>query len=173
MDNFWFGITGSSEDAFLSGFKSIPDGTHLISEIKAVEFLKPLEKRPLFEVKWKVLSDCEFKNRFIFQKIRCFDEDESKSIRNRNILLLLFKLTNIAAPDGQPTNQDLSNLQGCVLNIKVGLLKADDGKEYNFIREIHPADYVPEKPSGMSHVDSAFSRNERPAGLPDDGIPFL
>lgn len=168
MTEFWENITGSEQDAFAPNFTAIPEGTHAVAEIKVVEFLQPQDKRPMYEVKWKIVGG-DFKNRMIFQKIRCFDEDESKAIRQRNILMLLFKTANVPIPAGQPLNHDLAHFQGRICNIKIGLMKADDGKEYNFVREIHSADYVP-----VSPVDSAFSRNaSRPMGLPDDGIPFL
>jgi len=107
MNDFWSGIEGTSECAFAS-FNAIPDGTHAVAEIKVVEFMQPEGKRPHFEVKWKVV-DGEFKNRMIYQKIRCFDENEEKAIRQRNILLLLFKLANVPVSEGQPTNQDLAH----------------------------------------------------------------
>lgn len=176
MNNFWAGIEGTEEAAF-QGFAAIPDNTHVVAEIKVVEYVQPQDREPLFECKWKVI-DGDFKNKHIFQKIRCFDADESKAVKHKNILMLLFKTANVPVPQGAPTINDLALFQGRICNLKIGMMKGSDGKEYNFVRELHAADYTPQ-PTAHAHaaspVDSAFSRNEArqaQVGIPDDGLPF-
>ena len=166
--DFWANIDGAPEHAYTSSFKPIPDGTVAVAEIKSAEYMQPEGKTPYYEFTWRIVSE-EFKGRMLFQKVRCFEEDEAKSTRARNLLLLLFKLANVSVPSGMPGNADVAHFQGRILKIQIKYKKFDD-RDVNWVSEVYPSDFVPEP---VAHIESAMSRNSRVAPAPNDAdIPF-
>jgi len=182
-------ITGSEKDAFIQDFTTIPEGTMAIGVIKSCTVEEKAETQysdatKFINVIYK-LADGDFKNREVTQKIKVYDGKPEAIHRNLNMLKLLMTLCGYdPSHDGEPTNEDLANLHGKVLGLKIGewSMPRADGSigEGNFVRELHPsAGFVCE--TGIktevvhtrSAVETAFSRNPRGVDpVLDDGIPF-
>lgn len=190
-------ITGSEKDAFLPDFTVIPEGTMALGMVKSCQVIdaqptqfKDAEK--YIEVVYK-LVDGEFKNQEVTHKIKVFQGKPEAIHRNLNMLKLLMMLCSFKPTHkGEPTNDDLRQLQGKVVGIKIGewSMPRDDGAiaEGNFVREVHPSTGfvcetgvkaevrhapVPPPQAQSTGVESAFSRN--PAGMAaqlDDDVPF-
>jgi hypothetical protein len=181
-------ITGSEKDAFIPDFTLIPEGTMAIGVIKSCtvenkEATQYSEANKFIQVVYK-LADGEFKNREVTQKIKVFDGKPEAIHRSLNMLKLLMMLCNYQPThSNEPTNQDLANLHGKVIGLKIGewSMPRADGSigEGNFIREIHtPAGFKcetgvkAEVTHSRSSVDSAFSRNSTVKDDLDTDLPF-
>ena len=181
-------ITGSEKDAFIQDFTIIPEGTMAIGVIKSCTVedkaaTQYSEATKFIQVIYK-LADGEFKNREVTQKIKVFDGKPEAIHRSLNMLKLLMTLCSYQ-PDHsrEPTNQDLANLHGKVLGLKIGdwSMPREDGTigEGNFIRELHPATgfkcetgVKAEITHTRSSVESAFSRNQPVKDSLLDDVPF-
>lgn len=184
MSNFWELSdkslpTGTLEASRVGSFKLIPDGTTAIALIKDFIFD---EQVPVYRLTWQI-TDGEFKNRLVFQKIKCFDQKESIRDRELNMLKRIYDLTNHKPTHKDaPTTLDLMPMKGKVLGIKIGewsMIKEDGTlAEGNNVQEVHRVDATFKVETGVrteSHnVPSAGARNSRVPEVPDDGsdIPF-
>jgi hypothetical protein len=193
MTSFWLSgtgmqITGKPEDAFISDFSIIPDGTVATAMLKKIvtvtkdnQYTATTEK--YYEATWKIL-DGEFKNREVTQKIKCFNGKPEQIDRNLNMLKLLmilceFKPTHSNAPD----DLDMMPMIGkqVVIKIREWSMPKNDGGiiEGNFVSELHKiGDIEPmvgvkkeviSKPT--RGVESALTRNPKMIDLNDD-LPF-
>lgn len=182
-------ITGALEDARVPEFSIIPNNTTAFAQIKSFDLIRATDYQgnpeQFYQITWKIAKD-KFKGREVVQKIKAFADTPEKIDRALNMLKLImnvcgFKLSH----DNAPTEQDLSQMQGKVLGIKIKEWSAPkkDGSgfiEGNFVSEVYPAsDFVAEtgiKLSPKSIVDSAFSRQatlSATAQFKDDSpIPF-
>lgn len=172
---------GDAESAHLTNFSVIPDGTQAPAMIKDFAHEKT-ELGEFYKVTYKI-CDGEFKNRVVFQKIKCFDPKKETSDRAISMLKRIYDLTSHKPThSGAPTTEDLAPMKGMIIGIRIGewSLIRDDGTlaQGNHITEVHKADSEFETITGVkmeSHaVPSALSRNSRLPGLPDDSseIPF-
>jgi hypothetical protein len=186
-------IDGSAENSHVAFFPTIPDGTTAPGMIKSAE-MKEFDGNQFFQVTYK-LMDGEFKGREVRQKLKCFDFDDKRRDRAKNMLMRLFKLSNLKlAHKNIPTDKDLLPLQGKILGIKIQEW-FDDNKEGNYVSEVYvvDADFIIETGKKAEHtfttgtvthqniandLDSALSRhNERGselgAPLKDDSLADL
>lgn len=198
MSGFWTSptgetITGDPSVAFIKEFSVIPEGTMAIAAIHAAimvskEATQYSEIDKYIDITYK-LMDGDFKGREIHQKIKVFFGKPEAIARNLNMLKLVMDLCKFKPThNGEPTNEDLRNLVGKVVGIKIGewsAPKKDGGiMEGNFVREVHPsagfkcetgvkAEVVHSRPN----LDSAFSRNatagtDLGTGSLNDDLPF-
>ncbi len=194
MSNFWTSpsgspITGSPDSAFLKDFTTIPEGTMALGTIKSFEVVtkaanKYTPEQKHIEVKYK-LTQGDFKNREVTQKIKVFDGKPEQIERNLNMLKLIMDLCGYTPLHGnEPSNQELAAMNGRVLGIKIGewSMPKEDGSgvmEGNMIREVHSSagfecetGVKSEVVHSRSAVDTAFSRNQPKTDSLDDDIPF-
>ena len=182
-------ITGRAEDAFISDFEIIPNGTQASASIKSFNLVEKENKYTgandkFFNVNFKIL-DGQFKSREVGMKIKCFSGKPEQIDRNLNMLRLImqlcdFKLTH----DGEPTDIELGYMAGKIVSIKIKeweMPKADGSGviQGNFVSEVHASGAIPtetgikavveHKPT--SSVESAFSRNASMPVLEAD-LPF-
>jgi hypothetical protein len=151
MTGFWqteLGMAdGNPDNAFTQDFGLIPDGTKAFARIEDFSVIqKPSSAygaaSKIYEVKW-VIAQGDYVGRIIFQKIRCFDEDEKKRFKALNMLRLIMNLSDVPAPNVAPDNYFLSQMVGKVLGIKIkeySMPKSDGSgglNEGNFISEVH------------------------------------
>lgn len=165
-------IDGSAESSHVQQFKVIPDNTRAIVSIKDVQ-LRNIQGDEFYQATYKII-DGDFKGEEVRHKIKAFDNDKKKRDREVNMLMRLFRLCG-KQPVGNtaPGNDDLAQLKGSVIGIKIQEWFFD-GKEGNWVSEIHPSDgYVSETGKKAEHdLSSAFSRNEaRNSGI-DNDVPF-
>ncbi len=184
-------ITGSPEAAFVPDFSVIPDGTKAFAKIKNFELTEQpatpyLEAQKFYQLTW-TLTQGEFKNRQVTQKIKCFAGTPSSIDRNLNMLKRIMDLCNFKPMHNEaPRTVDLQSMVGTVLGIKIREWSQPkkDGSgvmEGNFVSEVHPvANFEEEvghklepKEVFASPLETAFSRNAtRSAELDDSDIPF-
>lgn len=174
--------TGDASAAHTASFGIIPDGTQAPAIIKDF-VLDESGKLPVFKITWRI-TDGDFKNRLVFQKIQAFDEKESKKDKAIEMMMRVYKLCDHKPTHANtPTNSDLSPMQGKTLGIKIqewSMVRSDGTlSEGNWVSEVHKVDAEFQTVTGVksvqtgrpSTVESAFSRN---ASLPvdDTDIPF-
>src|ERR1051326_7534496 len=137
--------SGESKDAFSGNFGIIPDGTTALASIQKF-ILDESGKFPIFNITWKIV-DGDYKGRVVFQKIHAFDEKPSKSDRAKNMLMLIFKLVDYKpSHDNVPNNDDLCPMQGKILGIKIQEYCTNDGKQGNYVSEVHPTkDFIQQR----------------------------
>ena len=180
MQDFWKSdigaITGNNEEAFAKTFRLIPDGTLAIGKIAAFTNSNNFGK-PCLNIRWEIV-DGEFKGSSVFQKIFVFDDDQKKRHRALNMFALLYKLFAITIKGGSPSDDDLKLFLGKHAGIKIQETEPnDEGKQYNWVSEVHPATGF-SCVTGVSvapdvRLDSAFKRNEKTTKIEDDSdIPF-
>jgi len=129
-------ITGNAKDAFTPSFAVIPDGTKAVAMIDDVA-IKDYNGQYI-EISWK-LTTGEYSQRLLFQKIKVFDDDSKKRTRALNMLMLLYKLAGLQPPQSQPTEHDLKEFIGKHAGIMIQEWEYD-GKNGNWISEVHPVD---------------------------------
>ena len=104
MSNFWESelgtISGTPEDAFGNAIDPIPDGTFAPSKIIAFEN-KEFMGTQYLQVHW-VITEGEYTNRHVFQKIHVFDADPKKRHRALNILKLMYQMFHVKPLDTNP-----------------------------------------------------------------------
>jgi hypothetical protein len=178
-------ITGSEENSFTSNFRSLPDNTQAVAMIKSFKENEYLGDK-FYQIIWKLL-DGDFANSEVKQSIRVFDADDYKAQTALNMMFRIFKLCNHTKEyTNPPTNEDLAELRGCILSIKIGNGIIGD-RDTTWVREVWKegeietctgeTKIVTSAPSQTSHdrepMDSALSRNaQAKQSAPDDDIPF-
>lgn len=171
-------ITGKAEDAFMAT-GSIPDNTTAIARI--LEFKNDSYNGVnTFKIDW-LLIEGQFKGWHVFQKIKAFDADSKKRHTALNMLALIYKMFNIQMPQDKPSDENLKQFQGKTAGIKINEMVADNGKSYNFVTQIHPAEgfvsltgerKIIAQKTVDNNLDSAFSRNREQQNVTNDDIPF-
>jgi hypothetical protein len=192
--SFWksqtgIAIDGSAKNAHIAQFENIPNGTMAPAMIERAE-LSEYNGTDFYQISYKLI-DGDFKNRKVRQKIKCFDTKPATRDRGVNMLMRLYSLCDVKpSGDNAPTNDEMAVFQGKLIGVRIDEWFSDDGKEGNYISELHALDehFVIEtgvkkeiKPL-KNHTDyqsytdliddSALSRNKiQPTNL-DDDIPF-
>lgn len=177
-------IDGSAEHSHVGSFQVIPNNTTAPGQIVSAKLVMFNDGNQVYQVSYK-LVDGDFKGCIVRQKIDCFSHESKKRDRAVNMLMRLFKLCDFKPlHSGEPTGQDLLNLQNKIIGLKIQEWSQDD-KEGNWISEIHKvdSDFVIETGKKQEHaytsvaaaantLDSAFSRNSAPKEVDMDDIPF-
>jgi len=180
-------ITGSPDAAFVKDFEIIPNNTMALAKIKSFEVVEEQNQykgpQKYIKVIYKI-TDGDFINREVIQKIKPFDGEPKQIDRNLNMLRLIMELCSYKPEhSNEPTNADLMRMNGKALGIKIrewSMPKKEGGlMEGNFVSEVHPpAGFVSQ--TGVrservysSPVDSALNRNSqaRVDSLEED-LPF-
>lgn len=190
MVSFWTSGTGEMptglpQDAFVSDFSIIPEGTSASAMIKSFTIVEKENKYSgttdkFYNVVYRLL-DGNFKSREVTQKIKCFDGKPEQIQRALNMLKLVMQLCDFKpSHNNAPGDIELITMVNKVVSIKIGewsMPKADGGIiEGNFVREVHASGAIVTETGVKAEVvhrptDSALQRN---ATLPelDDGLPF-
>ncbi len=193
--NFWesksgMPITGSKDLAYLKDFENIPNNTMALAKIESFKLHEEIRQFDGMEIKeyrivWK-LTDGEFKNREVIQKIKPFDANSASADRALNMMKLVMDLCKYVPTHSlAPTDQDLLLMKGQELGIKIGEWKMpkQDGSGFmtgNNVKEVHAksgfecATGESLKEEKRSPPESALTRNKRGVDTSDlnDDIPF-
>jgi hypothetical protein len=166
-------IDGSAENAHVGSLTPIPNDTTAPVSIKSID-LKNFNGDEFYQAVYRIIEG-DYKGRDVRHNIKCFQADKSKRDREVNMLMRLYKVCGKTPPeDHAPDNDELLPLRGSVIGVKIQEWFFD-GKEGNWISEIHPVDDKFKTETGIKAVhdlSSAFSRNEsRKSGI-DDDVPF-
>jgi hypothetical protein len=188
MSNFWSlsngeKPNGSAESSHVSDFSVIPDGTTAHAAIKDFVLVETSHAgTPLYEVTYRI-TEGDYKNREVRQKIKCFDPKPNIADRALNMLKRMYDLcSHKQSHTDAPNTQDLKPMVGKVLGIKIsefiGVKQDGTPSNGNYISEVHAADKDFQVANGtklevyISPVDSALSRNAGADYIPKDDIPF-
>jgi len=128
-------LTGSDEDSFAGGFGVIPNNTTARALLKKIE-IEDYNGESFIQCTWKIIEG-NFKDQVTRQKIHVYDPKPAKADRARNMLVRLYKIANTPLPITAPTDRDLAVLQGKIVGIRVLEYWTDDGKNGNWVSEIH------------------------------------
>ncbi len=195
MTNFWKSgtgaeVTGDPKKAFLPDFSIIPDNTYALAKIEIFEFVSKVSTydqsvQQYYEITWKI-TDGDFINRVVSQKIKVFDGKPEAIDRNLNMMKLIMDLCNFKPKHADaPNTNDLMPMVGKILGIKIreysvpkkdgtGMLTGNNVSEVHPTTGFKPATGVKlEVVHTANGVDSALTRNPRGAdNLAIDDIPF-
>ena len=131
-------LTGNADDAFAGSFSIIPDGTTATAQIKLFE-PKEYDGDKFYQITWKIVSDA-FKGQEVRQKMATFDVKPEKAQRALNMMMSIYKLCGHSpSHNNAPSLDDLKPMLGKVFGIKIQEW-ALNGKEGNFVSEVHAAD---------------------------------
>lgn len=165
-------IDGSVENSHVQQFKVIPDNTRAVVSIKDV-VLKNIQGDEFYQATYKII-DGDFKGEEVRHKIKAFDHDTKKRDREVNMFMRLFKLCGKQVTGNTaPGSEELAQLKGCVIGIRIQEWFFD-GKEGNWVSEIHPSDGFVSEAGKKAERDlsTAFSRNPRTDSGLDNDVPF-
>lgn len=193
MSGFWDSevgaITGKPEDAFAKTFTTIPDNTAALAKIEkfsvAVFNDKSLNAgETYFSIDWKI-TEGDFKNAMVNQKLRVCELDKQKRHRALNMLALLYQTFGVKRThENMPDDKDLMKFQGMIAGIRIRETEPNqEGKTFNWVSEVHKKEgFVSETGTKLvvTHTNkdagSAFDRNPRGTadnfGAVEDDIPF-
>lgn len=171
-------VTGNSADAFAKSFKQIPDNTTAIAKIIAFVNSEHNGYKYL-NIDW-LITDGDFKGQKVSQKIKVFDMDPKVRHRSLNMLKLIYQMFHVKPlHNNPPSDQDLSVFLGKFAGINIRETEPNDqGKQYNWVSEIHSAEGFKCETGTrieVTHkgVDSALTRySHAKVDVLDDEIPF-
>ena len=193
MSGFWESelgsVSGTAEDAYAKTFRQIPDGTLALAKI-AKYSIDEYNKVRYFKIDWE-LTDGDFRGQHVFQKIKAIDADQNDKdpakTRHRalNMMKLLYNMYDMKPVSaGMPDDRELARFHSKIAGIKIQLTEPNDqGKQYNWVSEIHPSTGFESETGVKTEVtytpslDSAFSRDKarRDAAAKDEldsDVPF-
>jgi hypothetical protein len=186
-------ITGTPEHSFVFEKEEaptviVPNNTTALAKIinfaiKETSYNGKTER--FYQITWNLESG-EFKDCFVKQKIKCFDNSLTVVDRALNMLKLVMDLCNFKPEhSGEPTNSDLLKMKNKILGIKIRehVYTKSDGSLgcSNWVSEVHPAaNFVTETGIKIEHkpidipYQSALSRNNKTSNPidVDDDLPF-
>lgn len=146
--NFWQSeigsVTGDADDAFIKDFTVIPDGTMALGKIMSFHKAEDKMKNAVYEIVW-LLTDGDFKNRQVTQKIKAFDTDPKVRHRALNMLKLIYLMYKVKpGHTNEPSDIELKAFVNkfAGLRIREWSIEKQDGSgimEGNFIAEVHPS----------------------------------
>ena len=187
MSNLWIMSSGSApsgtaEAAHVQAMTMIADGTTAPATLKKAELVVFDDGGKTLQFTYKILEG-DYAGYETRQKINVFEKEPKKRDRALNMLLRLHTLCgSMPMYTTEPTTQDLAPLVGKQLGIVIRQW-FKDGKEGNYISEIHPLDSefktvtgvvrVAQEPKSQG-VDSALTRHGRTAAAEfvDSDLPF-
>lgn len=126
-----------------SGFDPLPLDYYLtmLEEVKINEY----QGDRTIQLKARIVGE-KYKNRVLFLKLKCFDNDDKKRDRAINLLVKLYNSVGVKLPDSEPNDIQLSKLTDKPLQIKVDVFNftTSEGKqvEGNFIVNFETKAYV-------------------------------
>jgi len=156
----------------------IPNDTNCIATIENAQIETNRDNLQYINIRWSVLSPSEYKNRKVFQKLWCLDDDpraKDAAVKKDKAKKMLFVIDSNAGgkmfSSGKPmTDNLLATLNGKQMQIRVMTyeLQGDNGKiTGNWISSISPKGGVVEA------VKRAVTPKQAPAQIADDeDVPF-
>lgn len=189
--SFWLSSTGETikgqpEKAFTPEVVNIviPNNTlaraKIVSFVLVEEFNQQYYDAPYYEITWELI-DGDFVNAQVKQKIKAFEREPKTKDRALEMLMLLYRIANMAPPQSAPTAFDLLPFLGKVFGIKVKEWQRN-GNEGNFVGEVHLPDNSFKTKTGVKLAPKAeakqplyadnFSSYETIADKKEKDIPF-
>jgi hypothetical protein len=181
MSNFWdlsdgddIVKTGGKFETGGGSIEPIPDKTDVVAVIDEARIEKNQQGLQYIALRWNIVSPADYKSRKVFQKLWVFDDDpQAKNpVQKRDkAKKMLFAIdTNaggrLKASDKAPSDEVLqSTLTNKPMNIKVMLMKRDDGTGMNWISSVAPR-------SGGAATLTAAAAPKAAAVEIDDEVPF-
>ena len=178
MSNFW--ELSDGDDVVKTGgkfevgggnnFEPIPNNTNCVAVIDESGVISNPSGLRLISLRWSILTPVEYKNRKVFHKLWVFDHDPQAKdpiVRKDKAKKMLFAIDNncggkLMASGKEPSNQSLqASLMNTPMQIKVNLMKRDDGTSMNWISSVSP------RGGGAGTMSAAASPK-----VADDDVPF-
>ena len=164
--------TSGEFDAGGGNFAPIPDDTNCLAIIEEAKVDKDRSGNEYVSLRWSIQAPAEYKNRKVFQKVWCLDDDprkddpaKAKDKAKRMLFAIDKNAGGTLVASGKAPNDN--NLQKAFVNkamhikLQVYNMKADDGKPMtgNWISAVSPK-------AGASKVAKPRPTDD------EDGIPF-
>jgi len=152
----------------------IPDKTDVVAVIDEARIERNQQGLQYISLRWNIVSPADYKNRKVFQKLWVFDDDpQAKNPvqkRDKAKKMLFAVDTNaggkLKASGKAPSDELLqSTLTNKPMQIKVMLMKRDDGTGMNWISSVAPR-------SGGAATITAAAAPKAAAVEIDDEVPF-
>lgn len=147
--SFWnvegFTTDGSAQNSNIEDFSIIPGGTKAIAMAREVKKVTSEHTgETYFEGKLKIVSE-DFKNQVVKVKFRVFEDDAKKRARAINQFMRLFILCGVELPQGEPTAEDLAQLNNNPFGIEIDIWESTNSEtgepmSGNWVRAYQPAD---------------------------------
>jgi len=155
MSNFW--ELSDGDDVAKTGGKfevgggtnlePIPNNTNCVAVIDEAAVISNQSGLKLISLRWSILTPAEYKNRKVFHKLWVFDHDPQAKdpvVKQDKAKKMLFAIDNncggkLMASGKEPSNQSLqSSVMQIPMQIKVNVMKRDDGTGMNWISSVSP-----------------------------------
>jgi len=152
----------------------IPDKTDVVAVIDEARIERNQQGLQYISLRWSIVAPADYKNRKVFQKLWVFDDDpQAKNPvqkRDKAKKMLFAVDTNaggrLKASGKAPSDELLqSTLTNKPMQIKVMLMKRDDGTGMNWISSVAPR-------SGGAATITAAAAPKAAAVEIDDEVPF-
>lgn len=140
----------------------IPDGTKVLAYVEDSHLDQgPYDEQELVKLQWRVVKPSEYEGRVIFHKVKIYEPDNAKRLRQLKMLQAIDANCGGAIARGNVVNDEaLATLQNKPMVLKLGLWEMD-GRSGNWVMSVAP------KPAGVSAPVPA----PKPSVQVDD-IPF-
>jgi len=177
MSNFW--ELSDGDDVAKTGGKfevgggtnlePIPNNTNCVAVIDEAAVISNQSGLKLISLRWSILTPAEYKNRKVFHKLWVFDHDPQAKdpvVKQDKAKKMLFAIDNncggkLMASGKEPSNQSLqSSVMQIPMQIKVNVMKRDDGTGMNWISSVSP------RGGAIAAAPKAVAVTE------DDEVPF-
>jgi hypothetical protein len=136
--------TGSSEGAFGSQFKIIPNNSKLLAFIQSIQ----KQGHSNWKIVWEIVQG-EYKGQTVWQFLALENQNYPDiADRNKEMFARIFVLCGMQIPEFEPNVHVLAQLERKVLGLKIvqdSYLKDGQPKEVNRVTEVHaPNEFVEE-----------------------------
>jgi len=166
--------TGGKFETGGGNIEPIPDKTDVVAVIDEARIERNQQGLQYISLRWSIVAPADYKNRKVFQKLWVFDDDpQAKNPvqkRDKAKKMLFAVDTNaggrLKASGKAPSDELLqSTLTNKPMQIKVMLMKRDDGTGMNWISSVAPR-------SGGAATLTAAAAPKAAAVEIDDEVPF-
>jgi hypothetical protein len=175
---------GNPEDAFIPELTIIPNNSRALAVIEKLETKQyqneQYQDEHYYQITWKILN-APLANRIVQQKFYINSDNTNKADRAKEMFMLLHKLTQLPTNYGEsgPQEHDYIKFRGKVCGLLIREWQMN-GKEGNFVSELHPSkDFVEaigtKLPAKIASSNLGASNNfdERNPPFVDNDIPNL
>ena len=166
--------TGGKFETGGGSIEPIPDKTDVVAVIDEARIERNQQGLQYISLRWSIVAPADYKNRKVFQKLWVFDDDpQAKNpVQKRDkAKKMLFAIDTNAGgklkASGKVPSDDLlqATLTNKPMQIKVMLMKRDDGTGMNWISSVAPR-------SGGAATLTAAAAPKAAAVEIDDEVPF-
>jgi len=166
--------TGGKFETGGGNIEPIPDKTDVVAVIDEARIERNQQGLQYISLRWSIVAPADYKNRKVFQKLWVFDDDpQAKNPvqkRDKAKKMLFAVDTNAGGKlkaSGKAPSDDLlqATLTNKPMQIKVMLMKRDDGTGMNWISSVAP------RSGGAATITAAASPKAAAVEI-DDEVPF-